>query len=80
MTEQQYTITRADRPGQYLKGLGIGSCNTIHPDRWTLYEPHAIRFNEEEAKATIEFITNVINWELGEQLFITPAKWIPERF
>lgn len=80
MKNQLYTITRADKPGQYLKGLGIGSCNAIHPDRWTLYEPHAIRFNEEEAEATIQFIQNVIDQELGEQLTITPAQWIPERF
>ena len=80
MTEQLYTITRADRPGQYLKGLGIGCCNTIHPDRWTAYEPNAIRFNEEEGTATIEFITNVVDEYLGEQLMLTPSKWNPERF
>ena len=80
MNEELYTITRHDIPGQYLKGLGIGTCNTIHPDRWTLYEPNAIRFNKEEAEATIQFITDVIDQELGEQLSITPAKWIPERF
>lgn len=80
MQEALYTITRADHPGHYLKGLGIGCCNAIHPDRWTVYEPYAIRFNFEEAEATIKFITDVIDFELGEQLVITTAKWIPERF
>lgn len=76
MEEQLYVIKRADHEGRYLRGLGIGCCNTIHPDRWTSYEPNAIRFNVEEAKATIEFITNVINWELGEQLYLEKAKEI----
>ena len=80
MKEPLYTITRADRPGHYLKGLGIGCCNTLHPDRWTIYEPYAIRFNEEEAKATIEFITNVIDEYLGENLYLKEAENIPERF
>ena len=77
--EQLYTIKRQDR-GFYLKGLGIGCCNTLHPDRWTVYEPNAIRFNENEGKATIEFITNVIDEYLGEQLYLEKATYIPERY
>ena len=76
MTEQLYVIKRADHEGRYLKGLGIGCCNTVHPDRWTSYEPNAIRFNEEEGKATIEFITNVIDEYLGEELYLEKAKEI----
>lgn len=74
--EQLYVIKRADHEGRYLRGLGIGCCNTIHPDRWTSYEPNAIRFNKDKGKATIEFITNVIDWELGEQLYLKEAKEI----
>ena len=74
--EQLYVIKKAEHYDRYLRGLGIGCCNTIHPDRWTCYEPNAIRFNEEEAKATIEFITKVIDWELGEQLYMEKAKQI----
>ena len=72
----KYIIKREDRPGMMLQGLGIGCCNTIHPDRWTSYEPNAIRFNENEGNATIEFITNVIDEYLGEQLYLEEAKEI----
>lgn len=71
---ERYVIKREDQPGKMLKGLGIGSCNPLFPDQWTKYEPVAIKFEREEAEATIEFITNVINWELGEQLYIEIAK------
>lgn len=68
-----YVIKREDQPGQMLKGLGIGSCRILHPDQWTDHPRIAIKFNEEEAKATIEFITNVIDEYLGELLYIEPV-------
>ena len=67
---ERYVIKREDRPGQMLRGLGIGSCNTLHPCQWTNRKRIAVQFEKEEAEATIEFITNVIDCELGEQLYI----------
>ena len=67
---ERYVIKREDRPGQMLRGLGIGSCNPLYPDQWTKYPSCAICFNKEEAKATIVFITNVLDEYLGEQLYI----------
>ena len=40
------------------------------PDQWTKNKKLAIKFNEEEARDTIEFITNVISEYLGENLYI----------
>ena len=71
---ERYVIKREDRPGQMLKGLGIGSRNQIRPDEWTKVTRFAIQFEKEEAEATIEFISNVIDWELGEQLYIEEVK------
>lgn len=67
---EYYVIKRADQKGRMLRGLGIGSRNALRPDQWTSCISHAISFEKEEAEATIEFITNVIDWELGEQLYI----------
>lgn len=55
-----------------LSGVGLGthaSINTVTGTNWTVNTQDAIPFNKEEAEATIEFITNVIDWELGEKLF-----------
>lgn len=73
----RYVIKRADRPGLMLSGVGIGSCTgSIIPsnNNWAIKTSYALQFeNQEEAQATIDFITNVIDWELGEQLYIEPA-------
>lgn len=73
----RYVIKRADRPGMMLQGLGIG-CNAnnyTNQTEWTTTEFYAYKAeNEDEAQAIIEFITNVICWELGEQLSIEPAE------
>lgn len=72
--EKKYVIARADRPGRYLRGLGIGCCNTLYPDRWTSYIPNAIQFNEDEGTTTIQFITNVLDEYLGKQLYLEEIK------
>lgn len=73
----RYVIKREDRPGMMLQGLGIG-CNAnnyTNQTEWTTTEFYAYKAeNEEEAQAIIDFITNVICWELGEQLSIEPAE------
>lgn len=68
----RFVIKREDRPGEFLRGCGIG-CNSnyyTHSTEWTDRYSRAIHFELEEAKATLKFITNVINQELGEQLTI----------
>ena len=70
-----YVIKREDQPGQMLMRLSIGAHPFLHPDEWTKYETRAIRFNKEEALATIEFITNVVDEYLGEQLYIAMSKY-----
>lgn len=69
-----YVIKRVDKPTLMLSGVGIGSCvnaMSLQTTNWTISKSAALHFNQEEAEATIEFITNVIDWELGEQLFVT---------
>lgn len=67
----KYIITRADRPGFMLQGLGIG-CNAnnyTEQTEWTTTEFYAYKTeNEEIAQDVIDFIDNVIDWELAEQL------------
>ena len=69
----KYIIKREDRPGMMLQGLGIG-CNAnnyTEQTEWTNAEFYAYKAeNEETAQAVIDFITNVIDWELGEQLTV----------
>lgn len=78
MNEALYLIKREDKPELMLSGVGIGSCNAYTQSytgtNWTRLKKHAIHFNKEEAKATIEFINNVIDWELAEQLFLEEVK------
>ena len=65
---EQYVIMREDRANWMLKGLAIGS-DYGTPDQWTKNKKLAIKFNEEEARDTIEFITNVVSEYLGENLY-----------
>lgn len=73
----KYVIKREDRPGMMLQGLGIG-CNAnnyTNQTEWTTTPFYAYKAeNEDEAQAIIDFITNVIDWELGEQLIYEPVE------
>ena len=73
---QKYLIMREDKPGRMLQGLGIG-CNAnnyTEQTEWTTTEFYAYKAeNEETAQAVIDFIRDVIDWELAEQLYIEPA-------
>ena len=63
-------IKNADT-GKYLASIYIGRTDKISPFAWTYYKKHAIHFeNEEEATATIDFIRDVMDWELSEALEI----------
>ena len=74
---EKYVINRVDRPGMMLQGLGIG-CNAnnyTEQTEWTTTEFYAYKAeNEEIAQAVIDFIRDVIDWELAEQLVIEPVK------
>ena len=68
----KYVIRREDRPEMMLSGVGIGSSLNpmmLQATNWTVSKSMALQFEEGEAEATIEFLTNVIDWELGEQLY-----------
>lgn len=73
----KYLIKREDPPGMMLQGLGIG-CNAnnyTEQAEWTTCEFYAYKTeNEETAQAVIDFISNVIDWELAEQLTIVPME------
>ena len=70
----KYVINRIDKPGMMLQGLGIG-CNAnnyTEQTEWTSTEFYAYKAeNEETAQAVINFIQDVIDFELAEQLEIT---------
>lgn len=74
----RFVIKRTDKPGLLLSGVGMGSCtNSITPSNinWANHTSYALQFeNQEEAQATIDFITNVIDWDLGDQLIIVKTK------
>lgn len=66
----RYVITREDNPGLMLESLTLESWFEMYTteNTWTIEPILAMHFNKEEAQAVIEFITNVIDQELGEQL------------
>lgn len=69
----KFVINREDNPGFMLQGLGIG-CNAnnyTEQTEWTTAEFYAYKAdNEKTAQAVIDFIRDVIDWELAEQLTI----------
>lgn len=70
-------IKREDRPGFMLQGIGIGCFTNSNTEKivWTHTEFYAYRAeNEETAQAVIDFIRDVIDWELAEQLIIVPME------
>ena len=73
---KKYIIIREDKPGFMLQGLGIG-CNANNYTKqveWTREEFYAYKAeNEETAQAVIDFISNVIDYELAEQLRAVPV-------
>ena len=74
MKGHKYVIISKLKPGKYLAGLGIGSCNPLLPDVWTSYSQNAMRCTKTEAGAIIRFITEVIDETLGYSLDIVKFK------
>ena len=70
-------IEREDKPGYILQGLGIGcyANNNKQETEWTTTQFYAYKAeNEKTAQAVIDFIRDVIDWELAEQLTIVPIE------
>lgn len=64
-------VIRHTETGEHLAAIYIGCSRTVPPLLWRKNRYEAIHFeNEEEAKATIKFIGDVIDWEMEEQLEI----------
>lgn len=64
-------IIKNEETGKYLMSIYVGRTSVVKPIVWTYYISNAIHFeNEKEAKATIRFIGEVMDWELEEQLQI----------
>lgn len=72
----EYIIIREDKPGFMLQGLGIG-CNAnkyTEQIEWTTCEFYAYKAeNLDCANAIIDFIRNVIDEYLAEQLRAVPV-------
>ena len=68
--ERNYVI-RKPEDGSYLSAIYLGSCSGAPPLLWLGVREFAISFETmEEAISTITFISDVIDYELAEQLEI----------
>lgn len=74
MKDHKYVITCKYKPGKYLAGLGLGSCNHLFQDVWTNYIGCAMRCTRKEAILIIQFIEKVIDKDLGQSLSFTEFK------
>ena len=65
-------IIRNEETGEMLAGLLIEQePGRIRMERaWTQVKSKALKLNQEEAQATIQFINDVIDWELAQQLTV----------
>ena len=64
-------VIRNAEDGQYLSSINVGMTPALHPLYFRGLTKYAIHFeNKDEAKATIKFIGDVLDWELEEQLEI----------
>lgn len=77
MLKPDYCVIRNQETGRLLAGISFGTFPGLRPFRWASSFSRACHFeNMEEARSTISFIDNVIDYELAEQLVvihITPA-------
>ena len=67
---ETYVITREDYPELMLQEIHV-SIVRLHASEtitWTRYPEWALHYNQEEAQAVVDFITNAVDWELGELL------------
>ena len=74
LKNQKYVIVSKLKPGKYLAGLGLGSCNPLFPDVWTSYSAKAMRCTNTEAGAIIKFIREVVDETLGNSLDLVKFK------
>lgn len=76
----EYYIIRNEETGEMLAGLLIEQePGRIRMERaWTQVTVKALKLSQEEAQATIQFINDVIDWELAQQLTVEqlgPCIW-----
>lgn len=70
LMKNQYAIQNKEDK-RYLSTIYIGTKNYVTPLSWAYTETQAKHFStKEEAKATIDFIEAVIDWEQKEHLQI----------
>lgn len=74
MKEHKYVIKSKLKPGKYLAGLGLGSCNHLFPDVWTNHEATAMRCTWEQARQIVKFIREAVDETIGYTLYITEYK------
>ena len=71
MKEKKRFAIKNEEDKRYLSTIYVGRYGNILPFSWSYTTKQAIHFeNIEEAEATISFISDVMDWELAEQLTI----------
>ena len=65
-----------EEDGMMLAHIGIKRIagNICHEHAWTRITADALHWELEEAEAVITFISDVIDWEMAEQLHAEPLK------
>ena len=73
---ETYVITREDYPELMLLEIHVSRINPqmVQACTWTRDPEWALHYNQEEAQAVVDFITNAVDWELGELLQVTALK------
>ena len=59
---------------QHLSLTGQTHC-VSHDMKWTAFPKEALHFNYEEAQAVIQFINDVLDWELAQDLEVAELKF-----
>lgn len=69
-------IIRDTNDGMMLQVIGVSKVysQTKQIIKWTAFPGDALHLNYEEAQAVVQFIRDVIDWELAEQLEVTELK------
>lgn len=68
--EEKFLI-RNEETMEYLAHIYLGRKRKIPALRWTKYKSAALQFDtDEEVRSVVDFIVNMINWELEDQLTI----------
>lgn len=75
MKEKKWFAIKNEEDEKYLSTIYVGRHGHVLPFSWAYTTKQAIHFeNQKEAEATINFISDVMDWELAEQLTIIEIK------